>query len=464
MKDAMRVTAVLFASLLLAAGLVLGTTCQAPAGKPGPFAVAWNYDTSGYLEVCGCSSNMLGGIARRATKLTQLREQQQVLALEGAHFIETSGEFQLFKGETIVRMLNAMKYDALVLGAREAQQGPAALRKLAELAEMPALCANLDVDGQPWSERALTTRCNGTPVAVTAVTQPEFASFELPAGVGFTDARAALDRELPKLRKSGVFVIVCLEGETTWVHQLAQDYRGQADLFLSGVRQEATANLAWQPDPPLLNNYLYGKYLGLVTVDPLPRGYQLAALTINLDESLADAPAITAVLDNAYKAQLKERFFGTMKVALTQLSLPPDSCEPCHVEAYASYTASGHAQALDTLFAEDQLYNPDCMRCHVVYDPQQDELRAMNCILCHTNITEQHIWDAVEGKVTAPEQPVTAYTYEWCSQCHDELNSLRFKSAWPQMVHQIYHGGDDNAARAAAEEMGLDYSAPPPPK
>ncbi len=452
------------AAILLAAGLALGTTCQAPAVKPGPFAVAWNYDTSGYLEVCGCSSNMLGGMARRATKLSQLRAQQEVLAIEGAHFIETSGEFQLFKGETIVRMLNAMKYDALVVGVREAQQGAAALQRIDSLAEMPVVCANLEVDGQAWATPFMETIICGVPVAVTAVSQPEFASFELPAGVRFTDPMTALDRILSKLKRNGRFVIVCLEGETTWVHTLCAEYANQASLFLSGVRQEPSADLAWQPEPPLLNNYLYGKYLGLVTVDPAPSGFQLAALTINLEADIADDPAIAQILDSDYKAQLKERFFSTMKVDLTQLYLPPDSCEPCHAEAYRSYTASRHAQALTTLFDADQLYNPDCMRCHVVYDPQRDELQAMNCIVCHSNITDQHIWDAVEGKVTAPEHPTTAYAYAWCSQCHDELNSLRFKAAWPQMVHQIYHGGDDSAARAAAKDLGIDYFAPPPPK
>ena len=459
-----RAMVVIVAAVVLSAGLVLGTTCQAPAGKPGPFAVAWNYDTSGYLETCGCSSNQLGGMSRRATKLMQLRSQQPVLAIEGAHFIETSGEFQLFKGETVVRMLNAMDYDALVVGVREAQQGKNALRQINKLAEMPVICANLEVDGQPWDTPSIETTCNGTPVAITAVSQPEFASFELPEGVRFTEPHAALDQELPKLRRPGAFVIVCLEGETTWVHQMAQDYEGKANLFLSGVRQEPSADLTWQAKPPLLNNYLYGKYLSVVTVDPLPSGYQLAALTVNIEDSIAEDPAITAILDTDYKAQLKDRFFGSMKVDLTQLYLPPDSCQPCHEEAYSSYMDSGHSKAMETLFAVDQLYNPDCMRCHVVYDPQRDELQAMNCIICHSNITDQHIWDAVNGEVQPPDQPVAAYTFAWCSQCHDELNSLRFEGAWPQMVHQVYHGGDDSAARAAAEEMGLDYLAPLPPK
>jgi hypothetical protein len=457
-----RISLLLAAIGCLALGAGLGAACRAYA-QPGPFAIAWNYDTSGYLETCGCSSHQLGGIARRATKLAELRQKQDVLAIEGAHFIETSGEFQLFKGETVVRMLNVMKYDALVLGVREAQQGPDALKGLAELAEMPALCANLEVGGQPWSERTAELRISGASVGLTAVSQPEFANFELPGGVRFTDPRAALDTELSALRQHCNFVIVCLEGEATWVQQMARDYRNQANLFLSGVRDNS-ANLAWQAEPPLLNNYQYGKYLGLVTVDPLPDGFQLAGMTLDIKDSLAEDAAVKAVLDKDYKAQLKDRFFGTIKVDLTQLYLPPDACEPCHSEAYAKYQASGHAHAMETLFNVDQLYNPDCMPCHVVYDPQRDELQSMNCVMCHTDITDQHLWDAVNGKVQWPAQPVAEYTYAWCSHCHDEMNSLRFKTAWPQMVNRIYHGGDNSAAQAAAQEMGIDYSAAPPPK
>ena len=459
----MHIITALRAAIALAACVSLAAACL-PAPKPQPFAIAWNYDTSGYLETCGCSSHQLGGIARRATKLTELRQQQDVLAIEGAHFIETSGEFQLFKGETVVRALNAMDYSAVVLGAREAQHGAEALRQLADLAVMPALCANLEVDGKPWDERATAVTISGVRVGITAVTQPEFASFALPDGVRFTDPRAALDAELLELKRRSDLIVVCLEGETTWVHQLAQDYRSQAHLFLSGIRQEPSANLHWEADPPLLNNYLYGKYMGFVTVDPLPDGYQLAGTTINLDDDIADDAAITQILDNDYKAQLKDRFFSTTKVDLTQIYLPPDSCEPCHEEAYAAYAASGHADAMATLHEVDQLYNPDCMRCHVVYDPQRDELQAMNCVMCHVNITDQHIWDAVNNEVQPPAEPVTAYTFQWCSRCHDDLNSLRFKDAWPQMVNRIYHGGDNSAALAAAEDMGIDYFSPPPPK
>jgi len=97
----------------------------------------------------------------------------------------------------------------------------------------------------------------------------------------------------------------------------------------------------------------------------------------------------------------------------------------------------------------------------VVYDPNMDELQAMNCVICHINIDEAHLWDAPKGTTAPPDPPVVSHTYEYCVRCHDELNSTPFADEWPQYVMQIYHGGDMSAAEAAAEEMGIDINEPP---
>lgn len=450
---------------VLAAGAFVGPACTSTPPQPGgPFAIAWSYDTSGYLEVCGCSTNMLGGMPRRATQLTQLRSRQPVLAIEGAHFIEGPGGFQLFKGETILRICGLLGYDAGIIGARETQHGADGLAVLEQTADFPLVCSNLELDGAAWPQQHAITSISGNTVGIIGLTQPQFVNFELPEGIGFTDPQAAFDKQVRELEGKCSLVIACLEGEETWLAGFAQRNAGRAGLFLTGNRNEITARHEFTSSPPRLNNYDYGRYLGLVTADPAQDGYSFSGLTLPLEETLADDELVEELLETDYKTQLKERFFAQMKYDLEQLYLPPDSCEPCHSEAYGVYTQSGHINALDTLFNDGQLYNPDCMPCHVIYDPSQDTLRAMNCIVCHSNITEQHIWDAVEGNVEAPTERITAYTFEWCAQCHDDINSPRFKEAWPQMVNRIYHGGDNSAALAAAEELGIDYSAPPPPK
>lgn len=64
-------------------GVVVLGACRSNAPDHEPFVIAWNYDTSGQLEPCGCSSNQLGGLARRATIIEEWRESQPVLAIEG---------------------------------------------------------------------------------------------------------------------------------------------------------------------------------------------------------------------------------------------------------------------------------------------------------------------------------------------------------------------------------------------
>ncbi|MDQ3024700.1 MAG: hypothetical protein M3R04_10045, partial [bacterium] len=313
----------------------------------------------------------------------------------------------------------------------------------------------------PWLQRHVMVDIAGVDVAITGVTQPELVSFEMPAGVNFSDPIAALDEILQQL-KSSDFRIVCLEGDPTWIDQITQRYKDQADLFLSGNRREG-ADLDFHNDPPRLNSFDRGRYMGLITVDSAADGYALTGTNLPLNDELANDESVQKLLDETYKPQLKDKFFSTIKGNL-KLYLPPDYCADCHKEAVEVYNRSLHSHALETLNKKGQTYNPDCMKCHVTYDATEDVLHSMNCVTCHTNITDDHVFQALEGadKVVKPETPITTYTYDWCYQCHDPLNSANFEAHWPQYVNKIYHGGDKTAAQAAAKALGIDMSQPPP--
>jgi hypothetical protein len=430
------------------------------------FSIIWNYDTSGYLETCGCSSHQLGGLTRRATLLAQLREKQEVLALEGAHIVEDRGDFQLFKGEMIVRMLNEMGYHGLMLGVREAQHGIEGITTLKNDAKFPLFSANLMHNGQPAVQRYIETVVGGNRVFVTGVSQPESVSFDLPEGISFAEAWGALDAALSARSPRTDLTVICLEGETSWISQTVTRYADKADLFLSGDRSVGAAELGFTASPPRLNNMKLGRYAGVLSVDPAAEGYLIAGSNIPLKGEINDHPMIRSILDNEYKTQLKDRFFGTMKIELEKLYLPPEYCAECHQEAYDVYMRSGHAKALITLEEINQLYNPDCMKCHVSYDSSENKLVAMDCTTCHTNIDEDHVWQAINDplSIKTPSPPVTTYTYGWCYQCHDEANSHRFKGHWPQMVNKIAHGGDLAPAQAAASDLGINMTDPPPAK
>ena len=48
---------VLIAVLLLGCGTFAAAACISRSAEPEPFSIVYNYDTSGYLETCGCSTH-----------------------------------------------------------------------------------------------------------------------------------------------------------------------------------------------------------------------------------------------------------------------------------------------------------------------------------------------------------------------------------------------------------------------
>lgn len=460
------------AALTAVCAALMFSACLSQAQPHAPFAIAYNFDTSGYLETCGCSAHQLGGLGRRATKLEELRQKQPVLALEGAHIVADKGGFQLFKGQIIIASLNAMGYSGMQIGVREAQQGKGDLAKLVEGATFPCFSANLLIDGKPWETGSFVTEIAGNKIGVTGVTQPEMTrDLEMPAEMAFANPQDALDGALATLDNQQVdCVVVLLEGGYEWVEQICAQYSGRADVFLSGNRDEGSAKLEFKSGPPRLNVWDKGRFMGLLTVDPIigngssPTGWNIAGTTVQLNDQLEDAVAIKQILDNDYKPKLKDMFFDVFKADLPQLFMPPEYCADCHKREYETYMKTGHSRAMKTLEDKGQLYNPDCMKCHLTYDSREDKLYSMGCVTCHTNITDDHVWQATADPKTVvkPETPVTTYTHDWCYRCHDPLNSVEFEGHWPQYINKVFHGGDMSEAEQAAKDMGINIKDPPP--
>jgi hypothetical protein len=464
-----KVTAVgAIAAAALIAGL-LGIGGCGPSPKGQPFTITWNFDTDGYLEPCGCSLHQLGGLSRRATKIAEIRAEKPVFAIEGPRNFEEGGDFKLFKSQIMVKALNAMGYDAMMLGVREAGHGRSGMQTLIDAATFPVFSANLKVTGASWPQKMVIKEIAGSRLAVTGVSQPGQATSALPEGVTFEDPLTALEKALDGIRERADLVVVCLEGETPWIESILQRFGGSVDLFLTGDMQgitilsgsEIRKRLVFQEDPPLLNNLAEGRYLGMVEVTPKRGGYSFSGANFPLGDEVADDPGILEIMAKDFRPHLVE-YFAQFTDRLPQTRLSAKTCADCHPDQYDVYASSGHFRSMETLKTAGQLYNPDCMGCHLAYDPEKDKLETMHCVSCHGNIIWDHAFKAEVNMVQMPDPPVTAYTYEWCARCHDPENSLPFEGHWPQYVHQIYHGGDLSKAEAAAKRMGLDMNEPPP--
>lgn len=88
------------------------------------------------------------GVERRAAYIEQVRKtNNNVLLFDCGDFSQGTPYYNLFKGETEIILMNAMKYDAATIGNHEFDFGTENLARLFRMADFPIVCANYDVTG-----------------------------------------------------------------------------------------------------------------------------------------------------------------------------------------------------------------------------------------------------------------------------------------------------------------------------
>lgn len=89
-----------------------------------------------------------GGYVRRATYINRMRaEHPDLLLFDSGDFSQGTPYYNLFKGDVEVKLMNAMKYDAVTIGNHEFDFGMDNLARLYRMAEFPVVCSNYEVTG-----------------------------------------------------------------------------------------------------------------------------------------------------------------------------------------------------------------------------------------------------------------------------------------------------------------------------
>lgn len=90
----------------------------------------------------------MGGVARRTSFIKQYRSQHpDMLLFDCGDISQGTPYYNLFQGEVDIKMMNLMKYDAMVLGNHEFDFGLDNMARLFRMADFPVVCSNYDVTG-----------------------------------------------------------------------------------------------------------------------------------------------------------------------------------------------------------------------------------------------------------------------------------------------------------------------------
>jgi len=203
--------------LFLALSLVLALL--APAGlqaRQATIRILYVNDFHGFAEPHrpAGATELLGGIAYLAGYVDRLRPEKPTLLLAAGDMLQGHNWANLTRGKGVVELMNAMKFDAMVVGNHEFDFGEEVLKRRLAEARFPVLAAN--VEGFPALKPYVVKTVGRVRVAVIGVVTPDTPITTNPrnvAGLKFLSPEDTVRRYLKELRgEAEIFVVLSHQG------------------------------------------------------------------------------------------------------------------------------------------------------------------------------------------------------------------------------------------------------------
>lgn len=424
----------------------------------------------GYLDACGCDDGLLGGLPRRAELLKTLGARDDgALVLSNGGLVTGAGELDLLKVRVLVQAMASMQYVAVAITERELALGREVLSELAALlGDGVLLATNLVEKPQDGAEplpaaRAVERSFGGETTVVMSAVAPTRAALYRNADprVDVADPIAALREALARnagARRRVVLAQMELEEATALAKALPE-----IDLIIlpSADEEDSPRDAAVEVGRTwIVDTGRKGKFLGefrFGTGEELPdyRRHPVVDRIVKdegienlLHQNYREALFDLKVIESYY--QVRATASGASYVGAEE-----GSCASCHPKAWATWAASKHAHAWQTLVDQDlppspddpksrqprAVWDPDCVRCHVTgfgeksgyagleHERPEARLIDVGCEACHGPAGD-HAQRASEGDPRWPNAHLpkvpSLEAHELCARCHDPDNSPHF--------------------------------------
>jgi 2',3'-cyclic-nucleotide 2'-phosphodiesterase (5'-nucleotidase family) len=190
--------------------LFLLSACNAYAGQ---FVIRILYlnDFHGFAEPYKSpgSNELLGGISYLAAKVDRLRDGEPSLLLAAGDMMEGNIWANLFQGQSVIDLMNEMRFDMMVVGNHEFNFGQHVLKKRISEAKFPVLGAN--VEGLDALKPYAIKEVAGITIAVIGVVTDETPISTNPrnvAGLRFLSPEETVRKYIRELKSKADIIIV----------------------------------------------------------------------------------------------------------------------------------------------------------------------------------------------------------------------------------------------------------------
>ena len=214
----------------------------------------------------------VGGASYLAAMIQAEREKNPdgTLVLSAGDMFQGTPISNVFKGEPVIAVMNAMHFDAMAIGNHEFDWGPDALQNLQQRARFPFLSANL-LDGQGGPPAGITPLTimerKGLKIGVIGLTTAEVAYTTKPEYVRDLTVRRpedVLPAQIQEARRRGARLIVVLSHSGLDEDKaLAQAVDG-IDVIVGGHSHTAVTSALLVGSTLVAQAGSYGFYLGVI--------------------------------------------------------------------------------------------------------------------------------------------------------------------------------------------------------
>jgi hypothetical protein len=422
----------------------------------------------GLLKPCGCTAPQLGGIARLAAFVERERAKTKALAAVslGETLSPSTGPAQNeSKAELYRAALEATGFSGSVLSPGDLSPSTPALWQsygTPAATPQPPLNVKWKEDGPLAAlarcDRLLRFSAGDLPVRVVSVVDPTLRDAFVHTGLA--DAVLPPEPALTALPKEPGLLVVAAHVMREEMTAVMRGATGKADAVVvvdvAGEVGSAAPVAERRLEKPLLVAFGgLGKEAGVLRArrrgDAWTYAWEATRLEPSLETGASRLRDDVERLFAAYRRRVREEGL------LERLPRAQDEgpgwvgsarCEPCHKAIHASWKATPHATALETLERKDYAHDPECVACHVVgwsraaqgpwtrdassfWTPEKTPaLGGVGCEACHGPGGEHVKSPEKKGVFGARREPGRSMwrdpTRRGCETCHDAENSHGF--------------------------------------
>ena len=309
------------------------------------FTILHTNDLHSHCDPTTVQGKSVGGYARQATALVELRENSvNPILLNGGDTFQGTLFFNVYEGLSDLAFMNLVGYDAMCAGNHEFDKGVEPFANFIRMARFPVLAANLDLTDEPalrdLIEPSVVIDVAGEKVGIVGAVTPDLPNISSPGpNVRMKDYIPSVQRAVDELTSQGVNKIIMLthcgfdfdqsaamkiRGVDVVVGGHSHTLLGQVDIpEFNGSRGQypTTVRDAAGQDVLVVQAWEWGKAIGQLELTFNEQGTVIAhnGAPVLIDDRFPEDPYVKAMFE-AFRKPIES--LQTQEIAVLETDLP----------------------------------------------------------------------------------------------------------------------------------------------